>query len=480
MAAKMKVAGTWAGVLEVKLEHWTVPMLREEIAKRSNCGPESINLISSGRVLRDGDGTQKLSELGLKNNAKVLVSRVNLNESKSFQEQSKAEKQRLKDEEQRTYRFNRLKAAASALAERHLDVSVPLEDCTIELQDQNGQKISMGTETDERAIMMGFMFHAQGKLLIESQEYKDALEVFTLGEEAFSLCDPKLIDLVDTVSILQIDMVWCYFMLRDISLLSVAGERLTKARKGIELALGKDASRVRLLQDGSSPELALYLRLELLEGIVAYYGGELEKSRQLLTSAQTKLSKLQVSDEALSLLVSMGFEDYEIKRALRMNRQDVAGAITFLERERDRKTKQYAEDLQQQEEIMEQKVYPQGKAVDIQRLNELVSMGFEREVAAEALQRNENGDLNLTNGDLNSRMQVGVETRKRKREDTTRAQNASEDHDMEMEEQLAHDLEEADALSDYDIDVSIEAEAITEYVALLDSCCSSAQPFNPQ
>ena len=62
---------------------------------------------------------------------------------------------------------------------------------------------------------------------------------------------------IDNVPILQIDMVWCYFMIRDINLLSVAGERLAKAREGIERAHGKDASRVRMLQGSRSPELAL-------------------------------------------------------------------------------------------------------------------------------------------------------------------------------------------------------------------------------
>lgn len=63
--------------------------------------------------------------------------------------------------------------------------------------------------------------------------------------------------LIDNVPILQIDMVWCYFMLRDIRWLSVAGARLEKAREGIERAHGKDSSRVTLLQAGRHPELAM-------------------------------------------------------------------------------------------------------------------------------------------------------------------------------------------------------------------------------
>lgn len=63
--------------------------------------------------------------------------------------------------------------------------------------------------------------------------------------------------MVDNVSILQIDMVWCYFMLRDITWLSEAGVRLAKAREGIERAHGKESTRLRILQGGRYPELAL-------------------------------------------------------------------------------------------------------------------------------------------------------------------------------------------------------------------------------
>ncbi|GAB2210643.1 hypothetical protein Drorol1_Dr00015918 [Drosera rotundifolia] len=542
MSSQLRIAGTWAGTLALDFTITTVPMLRSEIGIRSNLDPDSINLIFAGRILRDENDTS-LSELGVKNNAKVLASKVSKVEGKKVEEEGRRVEMVRREEEERGKRLARLKATAAALVERHSDGSVPLEDYNIELEDQNGQKVNMGSETDQRAIMMGLMLHSKAKKLIEDQEYKDALDVLEMGEEAFSLCDPKLIAQIDNVPILQIDMVWCYFMLRDISLLSEAGERLKKAREGIERAHGKDASRVRMLQEGSSPEVALYLRLELLEGVVAFHGGQLQKSRRLLMFAQSRLTKLQVSDEALSLLVSLGYLDYEVKRALWMNSQDIDSALTFLERERERNAKKYEEDLRREKEIMEQKLYGTtslGKAVDIQRLDELTSMGFEREVAVESLRRNENdfqkGLDDLTNFDVHSIIQIDVETRKRKRQERLRGHNvlsaraetedllsqsaaasesspASVSHgdvpasgsspesishgdeppphnseasgsstshswnnrDLEMEKQLAHDIDRVDAVSDYDLDVTREAEAVAEYLALLDSSCLTQQ-----
>lgn len=106
MAAKLKIAGTWSGVLEVELEKLTVPMLRQEVANRSNCNPSSINLIFGGRLLKDTDDQNntnnlKLSELGLKNNSKVLSTQVNVDAGKSFQKE-------LTDVEERRAKLSRL------------------------------------------------------------------------------------------------------------------------------------------------------------------------------------------------------------------------------------------------------------------------------------------------------------------------------------------------------------------------------------
>jgi hypothetical protein len=62
---------------------------------------------------------------------------------------------------------------------------------------------------------------------------------------------------VDNVPMLQLDIVWCYFMLRHVSCLEVAGDRLKKARLGFERSHGKDSTRFRLLQAGRQADLAM-------------------------------------------------------------------------------------------------------------------------------------------------------------------------------------------------------------------------------
>ncbi|ERN14290.1 NEDD8 ultimate buster 1 [Amborella trichopoda] len=412
---KIRIGGAWSGVLEVKLEEWTLPMLKEEIGKRSNCSANRLNLIFSGKVLKDAVGDKKLVDFSLKNNSKILASRTSPDSGNTLNAF-------MAEEEERSRRLNRVRDAAVAMASRHSSGSLPLEDFNIELEDQSGQRINLGSETDQRAVMTGLMLHSNAKTLIQKGQYKDALDILMMGEEAFSLCDPKLIEMIDNVPILQIDMVWCYFMLRDISWLSMAGLRLEKAREGLERSHGKNSNRVRLIQAGLRPELPIYLRLDLLEGVVAYHSGRFEQATKALTSAQASYQLLQVPDEALSLLMSMGYKENAARRAMRMSGQNVQQAIDFLIEESERKQHQKEENMIRKKELTEQRNYgmtPLKKVVNLSRLDSLVSIGFERVLAAEALRRNENDTQkaldDLTNPETNSIIQLYIESRKRKR-----------------------------------------------------------------
>lgn len=62
--------------------------------------------------------------------------------------------------------------------------------------------------------------------------------------------------------------------------------------------------------------------------------------------------QLQVSDEALSHVMDMGFKEKEAKRALRMCHQDVCKAVDFLFEERTKRERKREEDIRRQEEIM--------------------------------------------------------------------------------------------------------------------------------
>ena len=58
--------------------------------------------------------------------------------------------------------------------------------------------------------------------------------------------------------------------------------------------------------------LRRYVRLEMLEGVSAWYAGDRALAAQRLQSAREKWRQLQVSDDALASLAGMGFHTREV------------------------------------------------------------------------------------------------------------------------------------------------------------------------
>jgi len=55
-----------------------------------------------------------------------------------------------------------------------------------------------------------------------------------------------------------------------------------------------------------------YVRLELLEGVAAFYSGNKVLARAKLKSSEQRWQQLQVSDGNLAELMSMGFKSHEV------------------------------------------------------------------------------------------------------------------------------------------------------------------------
>ncbi|KAG0590476.1 hypothetical protein M758_1G109800 [Ceratodon purpureus] len=539
---RLRVAGAWSGSLEVSLDEWNVEKLRAEVSSHSGIATDSMKLICAGRILKDdvagsAGASKNLRELGIGPNSKLLLTRV-----APPQQMNTADA-----EQERVERLARIKAAADAMAKRSNEGAFPSDDFDLQLENQSGEKLMFNSDTDRRALVMGLMMHAKARSMIELGNYLEALEVLGMAEESFSLCDRKFLEAVDNVALLQIDTVWCLFMLRDIARLAVARERLARARDGLKRSHGPNLERLRVLQGGFCPELALYVRLELLEGVVAYHSGQADSARTSLLSAQEKFEQLQLSDEQVAALAQMGFSMKEARRSLRVSGKDASRAVEFVMNERAKAQEKIEEDNRRQEERREQKKYGKtlgGKAVDITKLNELASMGYKRRIVAEALKQSENNrelalemlmnptaysTLQACLGERKSRgpvdsialaelMSMGFSKDKAKKalkgsKDTAQALErliqglqdpptgegseqppstsdtevaaanptsaslpespASTDldpRDEEMEEEIARDIT-GDPYAEYDIEVSKEGDAISEYLGLLNSNC---------
>ena len=56
-----------------------------------------------------------------------------------------------------------------------------------------------------------------------------------------------------------------------------------------------------------------YVRLEMLEGVAAFYSGNKVLARAKLKSSEQRWQQLQVSDGHLAELMSMGFKSHEVR-----------------------------------------------------------------------------------------------------------------------------------------------------------------------
>ncbi|GAQ78669.1 ubiquitin-associated (UBA)/TS-N domain-containing protein [Klebsormidium nitens] len=344
-SVSLRVAGSWSGEVTVQLSTCRLSELRKKVAEASGFDEDGMKLICGGRMLKDDGGDKVLSQIGVTEKSKLLVTKVSAAQVQDMA--AEAENARLMEE--RTQRLARLKSAADAMARRSGGDLFPSDGYELQLENQEGQRLQFSDE-DRRALVMGLALHAKAGKLMEREEYKDALEVLELAEEAFALCNKVHLEAVDNVSLLQIDTVWCLYMLKDVARLAVARERLTNARAGLRKAHGAHLERLRMLQGGFCPELALYVRLETLEGVVAFHSGQPVAAKQALQSAEGKYKQLQVSDESLVKLTGMGFSLAESRRALRVSGQDPERATIFALEQRRKDAEKREEDKQRRKE----------------------------------------------------------------------------------------------------------------------------------
>ncbi|KAH7564719.1 hypothetical protein JRO89_XS09G0013500 [Xanthoceras sorbifolium] len=218
------------------------------------------------------------------------------------------------------------------------------------------------------------------------------------------------------------------------------------------------------------------------------------------------LMELQVSDEAFSLVMSMGFKEHDAKRALRISNQDIGSAVDFLVEEKAKRVQQRADNNREQKQYG---MTPLKKAVDLQRLKavleiesrkrkrhqqstnvdieQLVSMGFERSTAVEAcgaggsieqimhrlLSQSAPNTSSAANNRARSSISTPINVGPSSSGDDENVKGASttseiEERDLEMEDELANELT-GDVFSDYDFEVTKEGKAINEYLATIDS-----------
>lgn len=81
------------------------------------------------------------------------------------------------------------------------------------MEDQEGNIIHMPL-AEKRAIMMALAIYQKGRVAIKRNDFNEALIFLLEADNEFRSCNSQLLGSVDNYALLNLDIVWCYIMLK--------------------------------------------------------------------------------------------------------------------------------------------------------------------------------------------------------------------------------------------------------------------------
>jgi uncharacterized UBP type Zn finger protein len=162
--------------------------------------------------------------------------------------------------------------------------------------------------------------------------------------------------------------------------------------------------RLMLLKGSTGMELVLYVRMYFLQAVAAYHQQKIDVARALLRKAESIASSLQVDEDQLAEIVSVGFSTGEARLALRAHEGNLAVAVAYLMNKREEKKSRLESEKKEQKKRSRAKRLGKtanGSRLNVEVVDVLMGMGYSEQTAAEALKQ--------ANNDINQALQVLLE-----------------------------------------------------------------------
>ncbi|XP_053491137.1 NEDD8 ultimate buster 1-like isoform X2 [Ictalurus furcatus] len=310
---------------------------------------------------------KRLDEQNVKNNSKVMVLKVTEPEGKKAMVDEE-EKERLIEQS-----MQRTRKGFQILSER--DGSEDPETTPfLEIADHKGNPIQIPAR-EKKALILAMGFHEKGRALMKKKEYDEARGYLVQADKQFSKCGSVLLNTVDNYAVLQLDIVWCYRALEDLSRLKDGKERLQQAENCFLKCYGDDQQRLQNIKGNTGGEEVLFLRLYLLQSLLAYLERNKNQAAKKLKQGEELYSQLCLDPEKMTQLLSIGFTEQDARLGLRACRGNVEAAVMHITRRMEERDEIKKKDRQRLEDI-----------------NTLVELGYNKKSAAQA--------LHVTNGHL--------------------------------------------------------------------------------
>ncbi|KAJ8019466.1 NEDD8 ultimate buster 1 [Holothuria leucospilota] len=374
--------------------------LRQRIAAQVQLPSDSLKLIANGKVLESEDSLQSQ---GVTNHTHVMVVLLSESEREARQkEDSLAAIQRAKD-------------AAQLLSNKKYGEGLSEDKFFLQITDQNGKALDLPAE-ERAALSVALTLNEKGRACLKKKDYSTAILFLLESESAFrekllllrseitkehqlsSHCRSDILQAVDNFAILCLDIVWCYLCLQHIDQLPSAVQKLKICEDSFRRAHGPNMERLQTIKGDKGKDLALYVKLFLLQGILCYHQGKITEAKRFLEKSESILKSIQVDETKLMQLVAMGYEVSDARLGLRAADGSISEAIAKITERKERKQKQAKQEKEEQRKGKLAKRLGKsanGEWIKVDVYEQLLGMGFPSGVIAEALKQT-NSDLQLS------------------------------------------------------------------------------------
>ncbi|XP_037937514.1 NEDD8 ultimate buster 1 [Teleopsis dalmanni] len=272
-----------------------------------------------------------------------------------------------------------------------------------EMEDQDGNTVFLPPE-ENRAILMAMSFYEKARAALKRDHFDEALVLLLEADEKFLTCNSKFLEVVDNYALVNLDIVWCYLLLKNVTQLPDAERRLKVCESSFNRSYGENMSRLIALKGNACPERALLMRLHLLQGVVLFHQNRRDEAYYKFEVASKELIELKVDDAALATMVEMGYEPFEARLGLRASGGLIDQAINSIQERREKlleARKRNAKERKVNDVISR---YRNKEWINPRSVSALMDMGYTASIASEALKRSKNdlvGALELlqTQGD---------------------------------------------------------------------------------
>lgn len=356
--------------------------LRQRIAAQIQLPSDSLKLIANGKVLESEDSLQSQ---GVTNHTHVMVVLLSESEREARQkEDSLAAIQRAKD-------------AAQLLSNKKYGEGLSEDKFFLQITDQNGKALDLPAE-ERAALSVALTLNEKGRACLKKKDYSTAILFLLESESAFSHCRSDILQAVDNFAILCLDIVWCYLCLQHIDQLPSAVQKLKICEDSFRRAHGPNMERLQTIKGDKGKDLALYVKLFLLQGILCYHQGNITEAKRFLEKSESILKSIQVDETKLMQLVAMGYEVSDARLGLRAADGSISEAIAKITERKERKQKLAKQEKEEQRKGKLAKRLGKsanGEWIKVDVYEQLLGMGFPSGVIAEALKQT-NSDLQLS------------------------------------------------------------------------------------